>query len=123
MSAHDVANSINKALKKYKVPTAIFASNEYAALGVLRALSKENIQIPSQISILTFDDANWTNILNPSVTVLRQPVDEMARLAWRNMKTLLRGESIENRSVKLNGKLVIRESVLIKKERGKKIVG
>ena len=123
MSAHDVANSINKALKKYNAPTAIFASNEYAALGVLSALSKNNVQIPGQISVITFDDANWTNILNPAVTVLQQPIKEMARLAWRNMKTFLRGESIENRFVKLNGKLVIRESVLTKRERGKKIVG
>jgi DNA-binding LacI/PurR family transcriptional regulator len=121
MSAHDIAETINKMLKKRHPPTAIFASNEYAALGVLRSLSKNNIQVPEQISILTFDDAHWTNILNPSVTVLRQPVEEMARLAWLNMKTLLRGDSIKNRSIKLRGKLVIRESVLTKIGKGEKI--
>jgi len=121
MSAHNVAESINKALKRYDAPTAIFASNEYAALGVLRALSKNNIQIPGQISVITFDDANWTNILNPAVTVLQQPIKEMARLAWLTMKTLLRGESVEHRSVKLHGNLVIRDSVLKKIEKGEKI--
>jgi DNA-binding LacI/PurR family transcriptional regulator len=121
MSAHDIADSINKALNKYDMPSAIFASNEYAALGVLRALSKNNIQIPNQISVLTFDDAHWTNILNPAVSVLRQPVEEMARLAWLNMKTLLRAECIENMYIQLQGKLVIRESVLTKIRKGKMI--
>ena len=90
-------------------------------MGILSALSKNNIQIPGQISVITFDDANWTNILNPAVTVLQQPIKEIARLAWLTMKTLLRGESIEHRSVKLRGNLVIRDSVLKKIEKGEKI--
>ena len=121
MSAHDIAESIDIALQKHEAPTAIFASNEYAALGILRALSKNNIQIPDQISILTFDDANWTNILNPSVSVLRQPIEEMAKLAWFHMKTLLRGENIESLSLRLQGKLIIRDSVLTKIEKGEKV--
>ena len=121
MSAHEIANALHIALKKYEVPTAIFAGHEYAALGVLRTLSEKNIKIPDQMSILTFDDAEWTNILRPTVSVLSQPIEEIAKLAWSNMKALLKGEDIGSLSIRLQGKLIIRDSVLTKRKKGEKL--
>ena len=87
---------------------------------MLRTLSEKNIQIPDQMSILTFDDAEWTNILRPTVSVLSQPIEEIAKLAWSNMKALLKGEDIGSLSIRLQGKLIIRDSVSTKRKKGEK---
>lgn len=62
-------------------PTAIFASNDDTALGVSSAALKLEIAVPSELSIVGFDDAPTARIAWPPITTIRQPVVEMAAAA------------------------------------------
>lgn len=62
-------------------PTAIFASNDDMALGVLMAAMKTGIAVPEQLSIAGFDDAPLARAVWPGITTIRQPKAEMAAAA------------------------------------------
>ena len=62
-------------------PTAIFASNDDMALGVLMAAAKLGIVVPDGLSIAGFDDAPTSRAAWPQLTTIRQPKAEMAAAA------------------------------------------
>ncbi len=62
-------------------PTAIFASNDDMALGVLVTAMKLGIKVPDQLSIAGFDDAPTARAAWPQLTTIRQPKAEMAAAA------------------------------------------
>lgn len=62
-------------------PTAIFASNDDSALGVTSAAVKLGMAVPSDLSVVGFDDAPTARIAWPPITTIRQPVVEMAAAA------------------------------------------
>jgi LacI family transcriptional regulator len=62
-------------------PTAVFASNDDMALGVLAAAQRLGLAVPGDLSIAGFDDSTASRRVWPPLTTVRQPVDEMARVA------------------------------------------
>ena len=59
-------------------PTAIFASNDDMAAGVLAACYKRRIQIPLDLSVAGFDDTPLASTISPSLTTIYQPSRELA---------------------------------------------
>jgi len=62
-------------------PTAVFASNDDMALGVLATAQRLGLQVPGDLSVAGFDDSAAASLVWPHLTTVRQPVEEMARLA------------------------------------------
>jgi LacI family transcriptional regulator, galactose operon repressor len=62
-------------------PTAIFASSDMAAFGVMRAAGDLGIAIPGGLSVVGFDDIPEAARVNPALTTVRQPLREMGRVA------------------------------------------
>ncbi|MDP3745751.1 MAG: LacI family DNA-binding transcriptional regulator [Phenylobacterium sp.] len=64
-------------------PTAIFASNDDMAFGVLQAASRGGLAVPADLSLVGFDDTPSAQFSMPQLTTVRQPVAEMAETAAR----------------------------------------
>jgi LacI family transcriptional regulator len=62
-------------------PTAIFASNDDMAAAVISVAHKMGLALPTQLSVVGFDDAPVATMIWPLLTTVRQPVASMARLA------------------------------------------
>ncbi len=62
-------------------PTAIFASNDAMALGVLAAAQKLGLVVPRDLSVAGFDDTPSASMVWPSLTTVRQPIIDMAAAA------------------------------------------
>jgi LacI family transcriptional regulator len=62
-------------------PTAIFTLNNRMALGILRALTELKVPCPSRVSVMSFDDADWAEVVSPSLTTIGQPTYEMGKAA------------------------------------------
>jgi len=62
-------------------PTAVFASNDDMALGVLAAAQALGLSVPGELSIAGFDDSPASGLVWPALTTVRQPKAEMARAA------------------------------------------
>ncbi len=62
-------------------PTAIFASNDEMAAGVLHAARQRELRVPDQLSIVGFDDTAIAAHIWPPLTTVRWPIVSMARAA------------------------------------------
>lgn len=91
-------------------PTAIFATNNLMTLGVLKALSKLNLKIPDDISIIGFDDLPWAEAISPPLTTVRQPAYEMGKKAAELFFKRVEDSSREPEEIVMDPKLIIRGS-------------
>ncbi len=62
-------------------PTAIFASNDDMAAAVISVAHRRGLELPTQLSVVGFDDAPVATMIWPLLTTVRQPVAAMARVA------------------------------------------
>jgi DNA-binding LacI/PurR family transcriptional regulator len=67
-------------------PTAVFAGNDYIALGLLSAADVHAVPIPHDLSIVGFDDVPFCSYVRPRLTTIQQPV---ATLAHRSVELLV----------------------------------
>jgi len=91
-------------------PTAILATNEEMALGVVQAANNLGIAIGSDLSIIAFDDAPWARVFNPPISVIRRPVEALGSMAVRLLLRKME-DSTFRESFKLKAELVMRGSV------------
>jgi LacI family transcriptional regulator len=61
--------------------TAIFAFNDLSAMGAIVALREAGVDVPTEVSVLGFDDVVGAATNNPPLTTVRQPLQEMGRAA------------------------------------------
>ena len=93
-----------------KRPTAIFASNDYMAAGVVKVASQRKIKVPHELSVTGFDNAPISQYLWPSLTTVKQPIREMAAQAIDLLTDSLREKDKQTKVVQLDGEMVVRES-------------
>ena len=92
-------------------PTAILASDSKIALEVLRAAKALRLAIPRELSLVAFDDADWTSAVDPAVTVVAQPTYQLGVTAARMLIERIAGEHGPPRRRVLPAELIERESV------------
>jgi LacI family transcriptional regulator len=63
------------------LPTAIFASNDEMAFGVMAYAQQTGVRVPDQVSVVGFDDTPGSMIIWPHLTTIRQPVTDLAYAA------------------------------------------
>lgn len=91
-------------------PTAIFASNDISAFGVMEAVRDQGLRIPRDISIIGFDDIPQSTHVHPPLTTVRQPLEEMGQRAARLLLNYINNPNAEVECIELPTELVIRES-------------
>lgn len=80
------------ALPKPDRPTAIFMSNYEVALGVVMAINEQGISCPQDISLISFDALTLNLVMKPMMTVMVQPMEEIASEAVRILMARLQSE-------------------------------
>lgn len=92
-------------------PTAIFASNDEMAAGVIYAAHELGLKVPGDVSVAGFDDSALATRILPSLTTIRRPVREMARLATTKLIASIDGRVSEARmGIFLDLVLIVRNS-------------
>lgn len=71
---------------------AIFAANDEMAFGAMATLLADDQLVPSQVSIVGFDDFGLSRVTSPSITTMHVPAERMARLAAERLFDLIAGE-------------------------------
>ena len=70
-------------------PTAIFASSDYLAIGALKALREAAIEVPRQMSFISFDDTPLGAMLTPALTSVRQPIEALGRHGFQALYAVM----------------------------------
>ncbi|GHA76298.1 LacI family DNA-binding transcriptional regulator [Pontibacter akesuensis] len=94
------------------MPDGIFVSNDTCAVSCLKTLSQAGISIPNDVAIVGFNNDPITRIVEPNLTSINYPGEEMGEMAVRSLINYLDGASdvaITN-TITLRSELVVRAS-------------
>ncbi len=93
------------------VPSCIFVTNDDMAVGAIRACEDLGFRVPDDISILGFDDTDYSKYLVPRLTTIKKPTHALVRRGVAALTDLLSAQDVVKRTEILRPSLVIRESV------------
>lgn len=99
-----------KLLSLKRRPTAIFAANDYMAIGAMRAIRAHGLSVPKDIAVVGFDDTLEASFISPSLTTVRQPLQEIGEVAVDLAIRSLENPNFEPQTVVLKPELIARES-------------
>lgn len=105
-SGFDVGGGLVEKVRSGAV-TAVFAANDYLAIGLLRAFWEAGLKVPEDVSVVGFDDLQSSAYYIPALTTVRQPFAEVGRAA---LAALLDGASTPGEPPVLAPSLVPRGS-------------
>ncbi len=100
-----------KNILNYDKPDGVVATSDMIALGILRGLYEKKIKVPEEVSVIGFDNIEYSQYCIPSLTTVNQPRLQMGEIAFaylaetdlnisRNNKILLKSDFIIRESVK-----------------------
>lgn len=92
-------------------PTAVFADSDLAAIGAMRAVRETGLEVPRDISFVSFDDINEAGLVTPALTTFRVNKEEMGKLGVKRLVERIENPGISAVKTILPVELVIRESV------------
>lgn len=108
---HDGYAAAERLIQSDAPPTAIFSCNYQMSIGVLEYLREAGLRVPEDISLLSFDDVDLFALLPPGISVVAQPLAEIAaETAQRILARLAAPRPEEPRRIQLNCEIVLRGS-------------
>lgn len=100
-----------KFIKMEEPPTAIFAANDYMALGAYQAIVEEGRRIPEDIALVGFNDIEFTGMKGIELTTIGQKKYEMGSLAVKTLVEKIEGgEPGPSKKIILEPELVVRKT-------------
>lgn len=97
-------------LAKGTLPEGIFSANDMMAIGCMRVLQSNGIKIPQDVRIVGFDDVMLASYVEPGLTTIRIPFDDVARVATEELVKQIEFPVRKTTKVLLDADLIIRRS-------------
>ncbi|MEO8756448.1 MAG: LacI family DNA-binding transcriptional regulator [Devosia sp.] len=113
-------NAVSDFVAMPRPPTGLFASSDYLAIGALLGLRQAGIELPGQMSFISFDDTPLGALLTPAITAIRQPIEALGRLGFQTLYALMNRKPVVPLT-RLPVELIERQSVTKPRTRGKLI--
>ena len=92
-------------------PTAIFTLSNTITLGALKAIREASLKIPKDISLLSFDNYSYMDYMEPPITRISQPTEDMGKLATKILFDRIDSVPNNTSQLKLSPSLIAKESV------------
>ncbi|MFU0799382.1 MAG: LacI family transcriptional regulator [Xylanivirga thermophila] len=110
-STSQAYETVSNLLKSKNMPTAVFATSDPKAYGVIRAILDFGLDVPGDISVMGFDDLELSAFINPPLTTMAQPWYQMGARAMERLIEVMEGkEKIQPKVDVMDVKLVARKS-------------
>lgn len=110
LTALDGYEGMKAMTSRQRLPSAIICANDTVAMGVLKALGEAGISVPSQVSVIGFDNIENAAFLNPSLTTIDVPKAELGRYATTVLLDRILNKRTYPLQVTLPFTLLVRES-------------
>lgn len=91
-------------------PEALLTSNSLLLMGALKAARSAGMRIPHDLALAGFDNERWTELVEPGITVLEQPVEEMGRAAMQLLLERIGNPDLPVRRLVMEGRCLPRGS-------------
>lgn len=92
-------------------PTAILTTNADAALAVIDACNELRLDIGTDVSLISFDDAPWARVFRPAISVIERPVYELGEAAVRALIAQIETGDTQAVSREMKNRVIDRDSV------------
>jgi LacI family transcriptional regulator len=110
-SNEEVLPALRSLFRSRRRPDALFVTNNLCTIHVVKALQILGFEIGKDVALIGFDDPDFFALLRPSITAVRQPIDEMGQTAAGLLLARIQGEGpAEHARVTLPAELIVRES-------------
>jgi LacI family transcriptional regulator len=110
LNARDAAMATKKLLQLKQVPDAIFGINDTIAFAAMKEIKKQGLQIPGDIALVGFTDEFHSTVVEPSLTSVTHPTQQMGMEAARLFFEQVEKETRIKEEVVLPTSLIIRDS-------------
>ena len=98
-------------------PTAIFALSNTILLGTLKAVEEAGLNVPDDLSVISFDNYTYLDFLSPAITRVNQPIEEMGILAVKILLQALKNNEPSHTQILLPPNIIVRNSVRLLQDR------
>ncbi|RLL40578.1 LacI family transcriptional regulator [Oceanobacillus piezotolerans] len=95
-------------LNELDKPNAVFSVSDVLAIGALKEIQLQGLKVPEEIAVVGFDKISFSNMTNPTLTTIAQPMYKMGCMSATMIINKIRGKEVE--SLILDHELIIRES-------------
>ncbi|MFD1217122.1 MULTISPECIES: LacI family DNA-binding transcriptional regulator [Microbulbifer] len=76
-------------------PTAIFCANDEMALGTVHEIKNAGLRVPEDISVVGFDDIRYAEVMDPPLTTIAQPAEEIGERTMRRLVQAIDGGALD----------------------------
>ena len=104
----DICELVNQGIA---FPTAVVADNDLIAIGAMKAFAQCGIKVPDDVSIIGFDDIPMTGIIEPQLTSIHVPCNELGKLAIKQLLRRKKNETAVPKRISVGTSLTVRSSV------------
>ncbi|BDG36131.1 LacI family DNA-binding transcriptional regulator [Saccharococcus caldoxylosilyticus] len=92
-------------------PTAVFCSNDDMAIGAIHAIFRAGLSVPDDISIVGFDDVDFSQYTSPPLTTVRRSIEEISARGAEILLASIEHPSRDKETICVPSQLIIRNSV------------
>jgi DNA-binding LacI/PurR family transcriptional regulator len=90
--------------------TAVICASDVLALGAIRAVRRQGLSVPADVSVVGFDDSTFMNCIEPPLTTVRQPIEAMGQAAVALLVSQVAGNTVPTDEMLFEPELVVRGS-------------
>jgi len=101
---------VQQLLSTGKLFTALVAFNDISAIGAIRALQDANLRVPTDVSVIGFDDIKAAGFTLPRLTTIHQPLEEFGKIAGEILLGRIQGTLGLRQEIPVQPALIARES-------------
>ncbi|RAK08163.1 LacI family transcriptional regulator [Halanaerobium saccharolyticum] len=99
-------------LKSQNRPTAIFAFNDLMAVGVIDGAESLGFNVPDDLSVIGFDNREFSHFFKPQLTTIDLPLHEMGQQATKILIDIIKEKKVKEKSIQIECELIKRGSVM-----------
>jgi LacI family transcriptional regulator len=118
MIFEEIEDAVNKLFTQRNKPDAIFATSDKLTTGCLKTLKRRGLKVPDDVSVVGFSNTDIAELIDPPLTVVRQPAFEMGKDATELLLQLIESK----RPIKDFEKRILTPELQIRESSFKKMV-
>ncbi len=106
-----ICPALSSLIEAGRIPSAIFATNDYKAVQTMRILGRHGLSVPRDVSVIGYDDIFIASAVVPALTSIRQPLGEMIETSLELLLAIVGRKDLRVENKVFQPELVERESI------------
>ena len=110
LSLDGARKATRKLLNHQQTPTAIFCATDEMAIGCIHEIKSAGLSVPKDVSVMGFDNIRYAEIVDPPLTTIAQPAEEIGERTMRRLCRAIHGRDMGTKPEIVPHQLVVRRS-------------